>query len=330
MATTVTTFQREKTGNLVFPIYTEYGIINNPELIPYIEDMVSLGHEWTSSDVYAFDQFITTGKADGWWNKMMTIFPLWGTSPECLFAPLIQKIGPVKHATMAGTSTYDVPNPDWEAVASYQGGKVVGFSPLINRTMASPFSVSDVLVAMGISDGVVRGGYTIIAKPSPTTNHPRYWGISETNIDVNGKLTRYQLGIQNVENNPSTRAGIGRALSNRAIGSIPPLNYFIKVKLYENTGQAGIIYGDLNNVTIDRADLSANPASPINLGVAQKLKFCIGGITNTDDNGDFTGSLDTSIASVTRWHSVDMGDLSDYQELSYQDAIRVLFTAIGK
>lgn len=327
MATTVTTFQREKTGNLVFPTYTKWGVIENPELTGYLNDMETLGHNWNSDDVYAFDRFISNGKSNGWWNSIMVIFPLFGTEAECLRIPLVQKIGVTKFATLGGVSSYDVPNPNWEAVAEKTNGKVIGFTPESNRCMASPYTINDVLQALNINDGIVRGGYTVIAKPNQSVSQ-RYWGANTGNYYADGTECSYALGFNNFTSNPATRACLGRVLTGRSI--TPDPYTYLKVKIRDVPSRAGVIYGNINGITMDVADISITPAKAINLAVAQKLQFGIGGFPSTDSNGDFGTGMSASVGSITRWHSVDKGDMDDTMEYAYHSAIKELFSALGK
>lgn len=329
MSTSITTFQKSKTGDLDFPFVSEFGIIANPALAEYLDAMASFGHDWQSADVQAFNTYISAGENDGWLEHMPFIAPMWGDSgdPRVLGVPLVSALGNGGNCTIMRSGIDWDGGTEWEDLAEISDGKVLGVKPLFNRALATPWTVADLIAKPGYANaGNPSGGVTCVGiTPTASGVHYRLWGppgmgMGDPSGDRTTRLVRLNTDSANIINSLWFGAVV-----------IGPFDY--EDGVYTHVGFDGTTRWrrgkTLATLATNDVQTDATPPYAIDMTAAAERHFLVGAVGG-GSSAPYT-VLNGSADQRVRWFALDDGSLSsNTHEAAHRAALGTLLTALEK
>jgi hypothetical protein len=328
MNTSINTFKKAKTGNLVFPFVSKFGIVQNKETADYADQMADMGHDWDSADINAFDTFITSGKADGWFQHMCAIFPLWGddVNAEIISIPLINKLGSGGgNATIAAPGSYDS-GTEWEDMADASNGKIIGVKPVNARCLATPFTVADFINKPGFANAGTNllGTSGLVLTPNQVNGEYRIQGaqgsgLSQTNTELLTQTRRTTGDAQNT---------IRHFLMGASTASL----LYTDTAIYYQAAYNGD--GILARHADDFDNIIATVTSSSLAGDVDMTKAALRPWSFNNTLGGTPSSITISSSALDmrlRWMAFDDGSLANAGlETAYRTALGVLSAHLGK
>ena len=354
MTTSITTFQKAKTGSLAFPFVSKFGIIEDAALAAYLDAMDAAGHDWQSGQFSAFAAYVAAGKADGWWDRLMCVMPFWGDNKACLGIPLLTKTDLAVKTGLIATSN-DAPGTvtDWNLVGSEEGGgRHIGAKFDGTHAIAIPFAWDE-----AVSKGETTAGQNVWG--ALWTNNPaavgafRAWGNSGI-ADIGGNARAdaqhtnpdsvpTMLAILLRSNGPTiTHDGHYLFAAHRAIGE-----GVTSEEAISGSGGGG-------RVELTRSGTFASYASVVGTALTSGIVTAADGYTFSAIAGErvtvlgrqlFTsgtrepGAVEGNTNTAMRWFSFDDGSLGHAEGLTvpnngleplHRAALGALFDALGK
>lgn len=332
MTTAINTFPRAKTGDLVFPYVSRFGVLQSHDIIAFMDAMEEEGHEWTLPHVTAFDAYLTAGQNAGWLEHMLFIAPLWADEavPNALAVPLVCK-GTVNTRSVIGASgqAYGTVT-DWEVIPGDQvsAGKIIGVQQSVTpqRVLIAPHSLADVVAKPGFTHaGDMAFGVTAVIAPMGETEAQfRIFGVGGDGLSLNGSASGFLARDINTEAR-ELEVFFGRS-------SATTISYGAETS-YFRMGRIGLAethrHGTFAAVTTQTGSPTPSVLD-LDKAALRRVAYC-GVQSNHSDTSAPSSIVDPNANLKTRFFAIDDGSLSDSTlEAAHRSALATLFTALGK
>lgn len=325
MKTSITTFQEKIQGNLEFPIMTDYGIIDDPDLGSYFRAQSALGNSLTTSQQNAFSLFLANARSEGWHDHILYALPfLVLIDKKSIAIPLVDKFADRQAMTIGvpalgydAESDYDqFISPDSRGIISASGNKTL-VSRLTGENMYKKHSAAQ-------NRDSNCFGYTMVGDfNNIDENISRFWGYH-----VPSESIELYSGI-------SGSGAISIALFSAAQGSsIPAVGSDIDNYNYVNFGTP--VTGSSYNVRFEYGNVSGSIDENLS---AQRTPTVITDFTTLSNarmaiNSVWRGSLGSVVNNapdfVMKFLLFHDGSIDDSAYPGYRPAIKTLLSTLGK